>query len=608
MSAVRRFTQADPCPACGGNPDMPRGQGIRCIGFQGSGDWFHCSREGEGTRCKYHDQSTTWSHRARGKCPCGVEHAPGDANEEWTPPTARAPQTQKAEVRPIGDAKRAKIVEVYPYLASDGDLLFEVCRTEPKSFRQRRPWPGKPGEWVWSMAENPPIKDRSGKIIGHHEMPEQPTTVFRIPELLAALAAGDPIWIVEGEKDVLAMEEAGCVATCNAGGAGKWRDDLSQIFLRAEGCTIRIVQDKDAPDHKGVSGQEHARRVFESVSAILPEGSTLAIVEARAGKDASDHLEAGHTVEEFSQVWPEPDDLLEHDPARFKRLQLRRALATPETVLAQVADDPPEAEIARRQPLFRTGIVDPMFCSQWRGAVAISGEPSAGKSYVAISTAVDAALAGWDVFYLSCEMHEDIIRDRAARAVASASMSKWDWKSPESRTRAMTEAKRVRLPDTWHHLDVGIGVTIEMVIEMLANQITARPTMVVLDSLSSFVDSMANSSGSDSFGMADLREVTRWIVGTRKLTHGHLAFILLSEINKEGRAKGRFLDHRCDTAIAMTTDPDSEKGRIKKIRVTKNWWGPIGDMGDCVLDWELGRLIRHDADGGDGSDREDVGF
>ncbi|WP_231983112.1 toprim domain-containing protein, partial [Nocardia sp. 852002-20019_SCH5090214] len=42
---------------------------------------------------------------------------------------------------------------------------------------------------------------------------------FRV---LAAVAAGEPIYICEGEKDVLTAESAGLTATTNAGGALAW--------------------------------------------------------------------------------------------------------------------------------------------------------------------------------------------------------------------------------------------------------------------------------------------------------------------------------------------------------------------------------------------------
>ena len=46
---------------------------------------------------------------------------------------------------------------------------------------------------------------------------------YRLPELLEAIASDHPVFIVEGEKDVENLLKFGVAATCNAGGALKWK-------------------------------------------------------------------------------------------------------------------------------------------------------------------------------------------------------------------------------------------------------------------------------------------------------------------------------------------------------------------------------------------------
>ena len=154
-----------------------------------------------------------------------------------------------------------------------------------------------------------------------------------------------------------------------------------------------------------------------------------------------------------------------------------------------------------------------------------------------------------------------------------------------------------------HAGSFGIGVTIEAVVEFLLDRVTDRPSLVVLDSVSSFVDNMAVDAA-DSFGMASLREVTRWAIGLSKLTFGQIAFRMLSELNKEGRAKGRALDHRCDFALAMESSDEPGEVHVKALRTTKNWHGPIGPLGNFALHWELGRLARIAEDGDYGENRD----
>ncbi|MGZ4619458.1 MAG: hypothetical protein ACXV3F_12235 [Frankiaceae bacterium] len=42
--------------------------------------------------------------------------------------------------------------------------------------------------------------------------------------MLEAVKSGQPVYVVEGEKDVHSVEYAGAVATTSPMGAGKWRD------------------------------------------------------------------------------------------------------------------------------------------------------------------------------------------------------------------------------------------------------------------------------------------------------------------------------------------------------------------------------------------------
>ena len=63
------------------------------------------------------------------------------------------------------------------------------------------------GGWTWKL----------GKIR---------RVLYRLPRVLEAAQSGDGVFVVEGEKDVEALERAGVTATCNPGGAGKWRGGL----------------------------------------------------------------------------------------------------------------------------------------------------------------------------------------------------------------------------------------------------------------------------------------------------------------------------------------------------------------------------------------------
>jgi 5S rRNA maturation endonuclease (ribonuclease M5) len=163
---------------------------------------------------------------------------------------------------------RGPAVAIYDYVDEAGTLLFQVCRTADKQFPQRKPDLSKKTGWTWKLGEVRRVP-------------------YRLPRLLEAMDAGQELWIVEGEKDVQSLERVGKVATCCPGGAGKWRDEFNGFFVE---CDVTIVADRDEP------GEKHARQVAAALEGIA---ASVRIVEAVTGKDAADHLNAGHSVDEF---------------------------------------------------------------------------------------------------------------------------------------------------------------------------------------------------------------------------------------------------------------------------------------------------------------------
>lgn len=94
------------------------------------------------------------------------------------------------------------------------------------------------------------------------------------------------VWVVEGEKDVHALESSGATAVCTAMGAGKAHMfDLTPLY----GKQVVIVRDMDAP------GAEHAKQLTE----LLSGHADVSIVKPKTGKDAADHVASGHGVDDF---------------------------------------------------------------------------------------------------------------------------------------------------------------------------------------------------------------------------------------------------------------------------------------------------------------------
>ena len=117
-------------------------------------------------------------------------------------------------------------------------------------------------------------------------------SLYRSEKLAAALA----VFVVEGEKDVHALETEGVVATCTAQGAGKAHlYDLSPLH----GKHVQIVRDMDD------AGLKHAQQLVELLTGTA---ASVTVLEPKIGKDAADHVAAGYGVDDFViATLPAPD-------------------------------------------------------------------------------------------------------------------------------------------------------------------------------------------------------------------------------------------------------------------------------------------------------------
>jgi hypothetical protein len=301
-------------------------------------------------RCPAHEDREASLSVARGteqpavfKCHAGCERdAILDALGLTLADVSKPREERGGEWTPHGDA-----VAVYDYTDEEGNLLYQVLRTAGKQFPQRRP--DGSGGWKW-------------KLGGIRRVP------YRLPKLLAAVRDGKTIYITEGEKDVQAIELAGGAATTSPGGAGKWRDDYDQFFA---GACVVIVADHDEP------GQQHA----EDVAAHLrPIARSVTIASAADGKDAADHLAAGHSLAEF---------VITKAPAGLGVIDLEPAMETVE---------PPT-----------------LVCTDmlYLGAVhTLTGAPDCGKTTLACWWMLQAVRDGRTVLFLDEEGGRELVTEK----------------------------------------------------------------------------------------------------------------------------------------------------------------------------------------------------
>jgi hypothetical protein len=153
---------------------------------------------------------------------------------------------------------KGRVVAAYDYTDDNGELLYQVVRLEPKSFRQRRP-DGK-GGWIWG------VKDCSRAL-------------YRLAELLKYPDAC--VFVCEGEKDadrVASLDHCATTVAC-----GDWTPDC---IAPLAGRDVLILEDNDEAGRK---------KAFEAAQALHGTAKTVRIVRLPGlpeKGDVSDWLDA----------------------------------------------------------------------------------------------------------------------------------------------------------------------------------------------------------------------------------------------------------------------------------------------------------------------------
>jgi hypothetical protein len=173
------------------------------------------------------------------------------------------------------------IVAEYDYCDRSGAIRYQVVRRWPKGFQQRQP-DGK-GGWQWNMAGIKPLP-------------------YKLPQMLAA--PDKPVFVVEGEKDADRLAREGLVATCNHGGAGKWRTEICRRF---KDRAVVILPDNDP------SGRRHAEDVARKLGDVARGVRVVELPDLPPKGDVSDWLDGGKTVRELrglvheTPIWKPPE-------------------------------------------------------------------------------------------------------------------------------------------------------------------------------------------------------------------------------------------------------------------------------------------------------------
>jgi hypothetical protein len=249
---------------------------------------------------------------------------------------------------------------------------------------------------------------------------------------------------------------------------------------------------------------------------------------------------------------------------------LRRAQAdTEEHPLAKLELDP---TAARRWPAGIAGIDDDVHMAGFYGFTAVCGSAKLGKSIVGYQSALVAAMNGWRVIYVDAELDDWQANQRIRNSVQMAPKN-WLYEHPNFVWRQLF--KRTSL-------------------EVLVNDVAGwvedydEKVLVVLDSIHRIAQKMVDRRRRIDFYDA-LHDLVNWCLTARRMAHGGLGFMVMSEQNKHGGTKGESIEFACDVLLKLKGKASE---RTTELNVELSREGGGGSLGQYVRDWSRCRFRR----------------
>lgn len=189
--------------------------------------------------------------------------------------------------------EKKRVAAEYLYTDADGKTLFKKIRYDPKGFSQARP--DGHGGWKFDLKGVAPV-------------------LYNLPEVLRAVRDGEPVFVVEGEKDVETLRQHKKTATCNTHGAGKgkWLRSYSDCLKNA---SVIIIEDHDSV------GKEFAQEIAGKLAGVAGSVKLIDLSKIWADipehADITDYLERGGSFEQFTALVEDTPEYEPPAPSRY---------------------------------------------------------------------------------------------------------------------------------------------------------------------------------------------------------------------------------------------------------------------------------------------------
>lgn len=213
--------------------------------------------------------------------------------------------------------QRRKIVKTYDYRSLTNELVFQVCRWEPKTFTQRRAYTEE-GVFINGLTAGMYMRKNGGNWSKYNKenydkwgctdtrsFPEiKNMPLYNAAKIRAAIDGGQEIFYPEGEKDADNISGAGYPSTTNAGGSSKWRDEYAK---QLKGAHIVLIADNDE------AGRNHVQVIGRHLKPHAASVKVLHISEmwedCPEKGDLSDWVENGgdiNSLGDYSDRYAKP--------------------------------------------------------------------------------------------------------------------------------------------------------------------------------------------------------------------------------------------------------------------------------------------------------------
>lgn len=411
------------------------------------------------------------------------------------------------------EQQKSRVVKTYDYTDTEGNLLYQVCRKEPKDFYQRRP--DGNGGWINKM-----------KGSGVRRV------LYRLPEVIKA----DEVLIVEGEQDADNLANLGFTGTSSPCGAKHWRDEYNETLKEKK---VILIPDNDN------EGKEHMAQVGAALSGTTKNLKWLSLPGLPSKGDVSD----------FIATFTDKDVCAEHLSILIENAKPYQPpkKATIEDSIIEIGQFC-ELDLAERQeylsPWIKEGSIG--LISGWRGT---------GKTWFAMGI-LDAISRGESFGPWKCKMSvpcllldgemptQDIIeRSNDLRLTSARGNPFYIYSDAHANRLGLSRAHLAS--DTWRQ-------------KMKRILITRKVKLWVIDNLASL------AGGLDENVKRDWDPINNWLL---ELRFAGISTIMLHHVNKDGGQRGTSArEDNIDTSIMLKAPHDyhPEEGARFIVRFTKS--------------------------------------